>query len=259
MAKTNIQVKEESQLPATTQLDDMMREDAGRGVSRDAADNLVPQIKVMQPLSPEIENNQGNPGDFLLEGKFVSGSIGIWFQPCAFIQMWLEFQPLVQGGGFVASHVFTTEDVLPAGASKVDRFKVRMKNGNEVIHYRQLAGIVWDKSIPLEYVIAFKSTGHTIAREWNTRAGRLNRFTDGTPRALFAHVYHLTTSRRENAQGKWYVIDVGQGLLLGSPEATELIGDGRRAYQIGRSLASAFETGEKAAKVESERHLEDAM
>lgn len=241
--------------PASVEeLEKQMMEDAGRGVSTDASDNIIPQISVLQPLSPEVLEGPGQfegakPGDFLLAGKsVVPGKTGIWFQPAAVRQVWLEFTPLSQGGGFVASHEFTGENVLPQGARRGEKMRVYFPDsGNECIHYRQLAGICWQAQIGLEYNISFKSTGHTIMREWNTLAMRSNRFANGSSRPFWGHVYHLTTVQKRNQAGQWYQINVGDPVLLSSPDAVTVVGDQKYAYEIGRALAMAFETQEKVA------------
>jgi len=264
-------------LPAeASDLDEMMRQDAGMGISNRAEDNIVPQLKVLQPLSPEVTEGPekvpgAQAGDFLLGTTLIKGKEGIWFQPCHMDHKLFEFMPLDRGGGFVAEHpmkrdakgiaVFTDEGdpALPQRAVKLDRFRYEI-NDNNLIHYRQLAGFAWkysDKELETTgqpYVISFKSTGHTTMRQWMTKASRSNQMKDGTQRPLFAHLYHLTTSHQRNAKGQWYSLEVGDAELI----RKGLVSDPNSVYLMGRALASAFASGEKESAKPERAESEDA-
>jgi hypothetical protein len=234
------------------ELERLMKETAGQGISTSADDNLVPQISVLQPLSPEVLDGPAKiegakAGDFLVTDRAIDGREGIWFQPCHQGHIWLEFTPLSQGGGFVAAYEFTGEDSLPPGAQRREKNQFFMPNGNQVIHYRQWAGILWDDGIGLEKVISFKSTGHTVAKEWMTKANQSNRFSNGESRSLPAHIYKLTTSMRRNQSGQWYIINVGDAILITSAEGQRVVQHPARAYNMGMSLLKAFAGQEKRA------------
>ena len=267
MAEAVAKIGETVPVPMS-ELEKQMQADAGRGVSTSIADNIIPQITILQPLSPEVldgpEQIEGaKPGDLLVGKNLHSGKNGIWFQPCGFHQLWLEFTPLAQGGGFISAHPYVTDsngqEVLPDGAYRKEKMRVAFKNGNECIHYRQLAGIVWENGTGLEYIIPFKSTGHTIAKEWNTKALRLNRFANGQSRSLWSHIYNLTTSQRRNQAGQWYVIDVGQALLLSDDDqkVVSIVGNPAAAYAMAGALATAFERNEKTAATPVSRQTTD--
>lgn len=258
-------VKTESNLPARDDVSRLMREDAGQGISGRPEDNIVPQLKVLQPMSPEVmdgdERIEGaKPGDFLVGNALVSGREGLWFQPCFVDHKLFEFTPLERGGGFVAEHPVTRDELgnaaftsagdpqLPEGFRKVSTFKYESRDGNSLLHYRQLAGFVWPSGVA--YVISFKSTGHTTMRLWMTKAARSNPYEDGRQRSLFSHLYRLTTSRKSNSKGTWFSLEVGDAVCLDpeiSPEVTKIVSDPFRAYVMGRALNAAFSTGEKTS------------
>lgn len=248
---------------ALSEIDQAMQADAGQGISTDASDNMVPQISILQPQSPEVLDGPTKvegaaPGCFMLGShKIIKGSEGFWFQPCHFDQIWLEFQPLDKGGGFVAAHSFRGVNgsgiaIPPDGAKSKDKNRWTLGD-NEVIHYRQAAGIAWIDGVGLEYVIPFKSTGHTVAKEWMTAAGRANRFPNGQQRPLYGHVYKLTLELRTNASGRWYQIRIGDPVLLGSSPAEQVVGDSLKAYAMGKALCNAFESNVKQADMSAER------
>jgi hypothetical protein len=267
---------EQQQKPA---MFDEVLEDMGRGVSTDAADNLVPLIYVLQPLSPQvldgpahIEGARG--GDIWLknfpENPVVSGKEGIWFQPCSMYQKWTEWIPRDHGGGFVGSYDHN-DGKLPEGAVRDSNQKQRPRyyfpdTGNECVDTRYEAGLYWRDGTPYPYVIPFKSTGHSISRGWMTkRSGliiRAGKRTGVWP--AYSHVYKLTTTQRTNSHGTWYLFQIGapEFLLTGwagkpvSKIALEAVGgDGDGAYAAGRALSAAFESG---AKVEAPEDTGDA-
>src|SRR5262245_15239785 len=77
----------------------LLEQHAGEGVSRERADNLVPNILIAQSLSPFVTDGRAKAGDFFFPttGAAISGSEGIWFQPAWHGDMWLAFKPR-QGG-----------------------------------------------------------------------------------------------------------------------------------------------------------------
>src|SRR5215467_6348285 len=106
----NLPTQADAGLPSKDELDAlerMMREDAGAGISNRAADTLIPQITVLQPQSPETLAGKGRPGDFLAGDRVIPAADGVWFQPCGVRDLWIEFEPLDRGGGFVGTHPFT--------------------------------------------------------------------------------------------------------------------------------------------------------
>jgi hypothetical protein len=282
--------KTQDKLPAESDLSKEMESDAGAGISNRAEDNIVPTLKWLQPLSPEVMAGSGQikgaaPGDFLLANQLVKAADGIWFQPCFMEHKLFEFTPLDRGGGFVAEHAMTVDDlghpvfdtsndpILPPGCRKTGLFKYEFSNGNSLIHYRQLAGIVWKDKSGSPYSINFKSTGHTVMREWMTTAGKANMFPNGHQRPLYSHVYQLHTGARRNAKGQWFVLEVGEPVCLDPSivsknffEGTtptpimEIVGDPVYAYRIGKALNQAFKRRERAAATpEAERQVEEAM
>jgi hypothetical protein len=249
-------LKHDAGVPSTNdEFDRMMNEDSGVGVSRKAADNLVPRIGLLQPLSPLVTSGAAAAGDFTLGEDIVAGKTGFYFQPAYLDQLWLEFRPLDEGGGFVAAHPFTSESDPPAGAKQTKPFRWRSDAGNELIHYRQMAGLAWRERIGLEFVIPFKSTGHTVAREWNTRSGRTNVLPDGRARSLFNHVWHLTSVMVKKGPYTWFSVHVGDAVLLAAANAARadvVVGDWRNAYLRGRSLNAAFASHEKVGELDTE-------
>lgn len=79
----------------------------------DIESNLFPEIKVLQALSPELDEDEekyvpnAKAGDLLVTTnppRLVKGSEGIQFIPLATRKKWYEFVPRSHGGGFVADY-----------------------------------------------------------------------------------------------------------------------------------------------------------
>jgi hypothetical protein len=250
--------------------------DAGKGVSTEADDNLVPLIYVLQPLSPQVQQGpayiQGAmAGDIWLKNAtdpIVKGSEGIWYMPCAMYLRWTEWIPRDKGGGFVASYEYFGRNNPPPGASRDEsekgRPRFRFESGNECVETRYEAGYVWRDGQPMPYVIPFKSTGHTVARGWMTRRGSLRR-KDGTIWPSWSHIYKLTTATKRNNLGLWYIFNIGDPVLYipghGKPheEGLKIIGgDYKAAYKLGKQLEEAFDKGVKReAAEEMDADIED--
>jgi len=245
-----------------------LQADAGKGVSTEADDNLVPLIYVLQPLSPQVQQGpayiQGaSAGDIWLKNAsdpIVKGSEGIWYMPCAMYLRWTEWIPRDKGGGFVASYEYFGRNNPPPGASRDEsekgRPRFRFATGNECVETRYEAGYVWRDGQPMPYVIPFKSTGHTVARGWMTRRGSLRR-KDGTIWPSWSHIYRLTTTTKRNNLGLWYIFNVGDPVLYipghGKPyeEGLKIVGgDYKAAYKLGKQLEEAFDKGVKREAAE---------
>jgi hypothetical protein len=259
----------------------MMQESAGAGVSNRSEDNIVPSLKVLQPMSPELEPDSGvenaRAGDFLLGGKVIAGKEGVWFQPCHQDHKLFEFVDLERGGGFVAEHPIKRDEggdpayvngdlPMPTGAIKTDRFSWGFENGNQLVHYRHMAGIAWVDGAAIPCVIPFKSTGHTVAKKWMSKARTANPFPNGKQRAIFSHLYKVTSLHRRNTKGQWFEVDVGDPVCLDprvSPAVLEIVSNPTMAMKMGMDLNKAFISGERAAEtpsaVPNEGEASDAM
>jgi len=252
----------QTELPAN--LAAKMDQDAGKGVSSDQADNLVPLIYVLQPLSPQIRKNSpayiegAQQGDILLRNApnpIVKGEEGILFQPCYFTKDWVEWVPRDSGGGFVARHPVdpVNHDVPPVeGAVKQidskNKNKVRWTtpNGNELILTRYHVGYVFTANDMLPYVIPMTSTGHTVSRQWMFMMNSVKTST-GKKAPTCSKLYRLRTKEKTNAMGTWYTWDVQDAGWVPS----------ERQYDLGMALHEAFAHGEKETDAPIDLHNQE--
>lgn len=221
-------------------------EDKGKGYSKDAADSLVPFIDVCA----STQNPQLNPrhekyikgiqlGDILIKGgmpPFVNGSIGIEVQPCAFEKCYVEWVSRTKGGGFVGRHKDRPADVVErADPEDQSRTRLYRANGNEIIETRY--HYVLYNGAP--YVMAFKSTGHTVSREWTQQMKLLDD-------PAFAHKYKLTTKLRTKGQQEWYIFNITP--VLESDGTVAYVSEPE--YLAGQAFEKAVSSGMKVAEDE---------
>lgn len=247
-----------------------LQQDAGKGVSTLARDNIIPMIYVLQPLSPQVQDRDkdrfiegAKPGFFWLRNSpvpIVDGDLGMAFQPCHFKRDAVEWIPRDMGGGFVARHSFIGPD------ESLDEMAKRMKwdvepsdnkrrpptyrNGdNEIKEVRYHAGFVHGgllgladaAGLVLPFVIPFAGTGHGVSRGWMTSINQ-HTFPGDSSKVLPActRLYKLTTKWRKNAAGEWaqVFVDDTLGWVPGFPQELD-------AYRRGIALHDAIERGEK--------------
>jgi hypothetical protein len=239
-------------LPAA--LMEEMEKDAGRGVSTDQADNLVPLIYVLQAQSPQVLKKNENyiegaeAGDIWLRNAdqpIVKGEEGEIFQPCHFAHgLWIEWGAQ-RGSGFVARHSSKPAEA-ELGMITDDRGNARqawvMPSGNVVVETRQVTGLVHGPNGQrLPYVIPFSGTGHTVAKGWNSDIVN-HPLAPGKQSAAFHHLYRLKTRYRTNKLGEWYLLDPQrQGWVQTAEDVAN-----------GRTLCAAVESGEKQAAPEAD-------
>lgn len=234
-------------------LADRMKQDSGKGVSTDQADNQVPLIYVLQSNSPQVDSQdpryvQGaEAGDVWLRGSpspIVKGTEGFLFQPCAFWHDVGEWIPRDDGGGFVARHKTmpeTAKEIVDPRNPQLVKYK--SPEGNELIQTRNHAGYVVIGEGPLPYVLPLTSTGHSTSRAWmfmmNSQRGP-----DGAKPPSWACVYRLKTVKKKNKKGSWFVLAAENAGEHGQTRWVDTVED----YDRGAALNAAFESGAKQAE-----------
>jgi hypothetical protein len=227
-----------------TDLSAMMDEDAGDGLSTDQADNLVPLIYVLQPLSPQVlRNNEAqiegaeaghiwlrNSGEDQLQAE-------IEFQPVFFWKDWPEWIPRTRGGGFAGRHPDKpAEAVQYSDPENPQAVKWKLPNGNDVVETRYYAGQVHlEDGRKLPYILPLSSTGHSVGKDMMFQMNN-RRTNSGNKPALYANKVRLGTRMRSNNKGEWYVLEV---LGIDWVDA--------ESYAEGKALAASFKSGEKQA------------
>jgi hypothetical protein len=222
-------------------------QDAGKGYSSKAEDGIVPFIDILQLLSPQIKKNNekfikgAEAGDILVKGSLnpvVKPDEGIIVQPCAFERKWVEWVPRSKGGGYVGRHDDKPADAIerPNPEDETRTVWVRKSNGNQLTdtryHYVLLNGA--------PYVMAFKSTGHTVSREWT----QLMKMLGG---AAFERKYKVTSKLRTKGDNEWYAFNID---VLRDDKGTPLFVETEAEYLAGQALCNSVSAGEKTVEAE---------
>jgi len=111
--------------------------------------------------------------------------------------------PRDSGGGFQGAYNELPDDTVVETMDNNQKKWIRPTNGTELIEYRYHAGLVHLDNQRLPYIIPFKSTGHTVSKNWMSALRKP--FPDGSGRSRSYHSkYLLTTVHRTNKKGQWF-------------------------------------------------------
>ena len=221
--------------------------DADKGTQNITQEDLaLPFLKVLMPLSPEVNKNDGKyvegsgPGMIFnsVTKELYDGAKGINVLPCHYLKQYVEWQDRgMSTGAPVAIHK-ADSDIM----SKVTRDKFnkdRLANGNYIEttanHFVFLLG-----DSPSTALISMKSTSLSVSRKWLTTMmgiklqGKNGLFTPPT----YSHIYKLKTVQMSNDKGTWFGWDVSK---VGPIED-------KSVYAIAKNFAERVSKGEIKAK-----------
>jgi hypothetical protein len=246
-------VKGKKQEVDQAQLDEinkMLRENTGKGLSTAMEDNTVPLIYILQALSPQVNKKKeeyidgAEAGMIWFRGskEIVSGEDGIPVVPVYWSKCWVEWMP--DRGGFVGRH----EDRPPQAVLKTDPQNDKkfwqMPNGNTVVETREHVVIVLDiYDEPTAFVIPMSGSGHKSSRDWMTLMNRKKIPPDFTLKSpSYGYIYRMKLTFRTNAKGDWYMWHVTDE----NDETTQL--SDPNILKMAIQLEKDFEKGTKKAQ-----------
>jgi hypothetical protein len=251
--------------PPAELMDDLTA-DAGKGVSTDQADNLVPLVYILQDQSPQVLRR--NPA--YIEGAetgciwlrnapdpIVPGDVGIEVIPCYFSKDVVEWKPRDDGGGFIARHDFHAgEDIeklaVRLGATKVmsdpknpNRIDYILPSGNELVETRyHIVMVVRENGVMMPFVIPLSSTGHTFSKQWMFKYNS-KKLPSGKTASSFSSIYRIRTNIKQNASGEWFAFQEDDGQWLWDRFKEEGMDYTKMVLQQCRELHDAFAQGLK--------------
>lgn len=215
-------------------LDDVTSEDKG-----------LPFFKVLQPLSPEVEEIAGAQAGMIINTATKELHTSIRFVPVCREHVYVEWVPRDNGGGIVGTHQLV--DPIVIEARKETRVgKHELKNGNELIETFYLYGMVLDaEDNPTPAVISFTSTMIAAYKQLTTRSDSLMfRTKDGRKLKFpwFAHVWKLGTEKKKKDKYTWHVWTVAFDGDADRAEDARLAPD-HPAFIQGADLLAAQRSG----------------
>lgn len=272
-----VPAKKQETAPANAMSEELRKlaeQNVGAGSSAAKEDNLIPLIYVLQGLSPQVNKRNdayidgAEAGDVWLRNAskpIVKGTEGIIFQPCHFSKNWVEWVPREDGGGrrgiydfdalihekkvnegkeFDRAHLKTKDGDIELKVSYKDGNPnvpiYKLPNGNELVETRYHTGFVVDGEASLPYVISFKSTGHTVSREWMGKILQHNSVNGRDPDPAWLYFYRLKTRHRKNKEGEWFIFSVSEERADGKERVASV-----DEYRRGLGLYNAMIAGEK--------------
>jgi len=265
----------------TAEMLEQMLADAGAGVSTASEDNILPFVVLLQDMSPEVKKRDpeyvegAEPGMYLNKatkqlyaGDEVTakrtGKPRLEFQHCMLSKEVVEWVPREQGGGLVARHqiVGTVEDTMrklggKQGNDPANPARWSTSRSTELLETRYHFGQILTGDVPQPAVIAFKSTGHTASKQWNTLMGGFKIIDPTTkkpmiingevrPMASWYRRYIIGSKPRENNKGSFYVTTVDDGGKIedrGLLAAGKTLHEGAKAGLIKASTDEGHDTG----------------
>jgi|TARA_A100001391_G_scaffold116183_3_gene78657 hypothetical protein len=187
-------------------------ENVSTGFEDMGADDLqLPRLKLLQAMSPEIENDEAlRAGQILnsVTGDSWSSDGGVKVIPCVYHKTYVEWAPQGSGTkGPVAVH--QSKSVMDDTVRGEDnKFYKNDNSGNyieETANYFVL--IVGEKGETSQAVISMKSSQLTPSRNWNSKMKNLKiKNSSGvyfTP-PMWSHIYTLRSEKAKNGDKTWY-------------------------------------------------------
>ena len=213
----NKAVAEKKATPMTTFDDSLLS--GGTGLEETTTEDFaIPFIRVLQPMSPQLQKQDGSfvpgagAGDLYntVTGETYDGEKGISIVPCAYNKKYLEWIPRNKGGGLVnPNHDIS---ILSKCTRDEETRKFITPDGNEIVETAQFFILTLTPE-PQQAVLAFTSTGLGVARKWLTmlRMARVqNNKGESVEAPMFAYTYKLTTTTQSNDKGTWNNYSVNQ-------------------------------------------------
>ena len=247
MADNKTEIAEQGSTSISTFDDNLLS--GGTGLEETTTEDFaIPFIRVLQPMSPQLQKQNGSyvagasAGDLYntVTGEAYDGEKGISIVPCAYNKKYIEWIPREKGGGLVnANHDIS---VLSSCTRNPDDRRHYMANGNEIVETAQFFVLVLEGDTAQQAVLAFTSTQLGVSRKWLTmlRMARVQNSQGVNVEApMFAYSYRLTSTVQSNDKGSWNAYSVNQE---GPTDMSVAI--------MARDFMSAARSGDVAVKQE---------
>lgn len=207
-AGTDVAVKEQAGLPAEYA---GLEEYAGQGLDDlDSSDRSVPFLKVLEKNSPEIETVDGAKPGMIIDTATLKLYDSIRFVPAAREHAFVEWVPIDNGGGLVASYDMNSDI---AKWAKSQRGKISLKNGNDLVETFYLFGILLpeegdDELDPKPVVLSFTSTRIKTYKSIVNRSDSIMLMGANGRKfkaPWFCHVWRIGTLKKVDGAQSWYL------------------------------------------------------
>lgn len=226
------------------------------GFSR--TDLVIPFIRILQKLSPQLDKTEGvfiegaEEGDFLnlATGNTINGAEGFHFVPAIYTINYMEWRTRESGGGIVADHG-TDANVLK-NTSRDEKNRMMTPDGNVIVTSGLYFGFLVDIATgqAQQAIVPMASTQLKKSRQMNSTIDSLRQeiTVDGQKRRIkppmWFSIFKMTTVPESNDQGKWMGYKVERvGSILEHDWGAE-------CYKACRDLKEMFDKGDVKMRAE---------
>lgn len=263
--RNNVPATVKGQDVVDPEMRDAMAQDAGKGVSTAASDNIVPLIYILQSLSPPVlrQKQEYIPGAlagmFWMRGtkEVVDGEEGIPVILCHMNHLWIEWRQ--DRGGFVQRHATKPTDAeWTPDPKNPKKGQWLLENGNYVAETREHAVVRADTGEA--YVLPLSGSNHGPARQWMTNCNRKRVPGTDLKAALWGYVWRIKTVAASDGEHDWFklaVDDAGEPDEEGNPTPllTWNLENGPALYKLAKQLNADFGAGVKQSD-QGEEHVD---
>tara|TARA_R100000742_G_C4277326_1_gene99103 strand:+ start:855 stop:1646 length:792 start_codon:yes stop_codon:yes gene_type:complete len=248
MAEEKSELVEKKSSAVSTFNDDLLS--GGTGLEDTTTEDFaIPFIRVLQPLSPQLQKQHGSfvkgasAGDLYntVTGAYYDGEKGLSIVPCAYNKKYIEWIPREKGGGLVNPN----HDIsILSECTRDESRRYYTKSGNEIVETAQFFVLFLDPE-PQQAVLAFTSTQLGVSRKWLSmlRMARVqNSKGESVQAPMFANTYTLTTTTQSNDKGSW------NGYSINQEGPTDM-----SIAMMARDFMSAARSGDVQVKEEQQR------
>lgn len=266
MVKRSTVAETESNVPATIDktpmssgleiADASYKEVAGAGLQNVTADDLkIPQLRILQPLSPEIRPSGAKHIDGAQAGDICDIGAAEIFEapltvlPCCFQKRWIEWAPRSSGNGLVKIH--DTKHILDF-TKEQPKGPPLLENGNAVVLTYQFY-VLNLQALGRRSFIPMSSSNISQAKSWLTALHNKRVKADGViiNPGFYYHIWHLHVVEETNNDGTWFRWKVVPGQPLNGNANTEPkiepYPDNKWLFAEAREFAASIERGEARA------------
>lgn len=249
---TEVTAATKSDLPAYLQDQSLV----GAGVSHDADDSIVPLLRVLQALSPQVSSRKPEYVPGAEEGKIWLRGTNLlwdemWIVQCGFEHVWNEWVPRDEGGGFRGRHEEKPADAVLVLKDQNDPEKGKTwmspDHSTEYVETRNhFVLILPDEAhpelvAPEPAVLTLSSTGHTFSKNLTTTIRR-NKDSGGNIYPAFSKRYLIKTAHQTKKNYSW-----SQYVLSGQSEWVD-----EQTFNQAREFYQMIQSGQRRADVEQD-------
>lgn len=243
---------------------------------RDAEENkpfernetIVPFLRVLQPLSPAVQEDNPNYVPSSKAGMFLNvaneviydGKSGLTLIPVTHQKNYTEWTPISKGGGFVKDWGESLDWQKICPKNQINAYRPITNNGTEIVYAMWFFVMIVNKEEGTfdPVIMPFTGTQVKFGRKWAATLTNSKVKLPSGPKIApyFFFPYHVTTFSQRNEKGSWYSIKIvpeqhGDGTRL----STFALKNGKELYNAAKLFKQSLIEGTLRA-AEQERAYE---